>query len=263
MNDTLSSLPDFDRFQLLGISLRYKASTGSTNDDAIQWLEEGAPDYAAVTADEQTHGRGRFQRKWVTNPGAALAVSVILHPVGEEMQRLALFSPLAGIALSSAVEELYGISPQIKWPNDVLLHEKKVCGILTETHWVGSELKGVVIGSGVNVTPAALPPQETLTFPAGCLEAELARKVERWDLLAAYLEKLIHWRRHLGDDAFMDFWQKHLAFVDREVEIRGNLGVQISGRLKGIDPNGELLIQGDAQLHTVQVGDVHLRLRAS
>lgn len=246
-----------------GIHLQYLPSTGSTNDDALRWLEEGALEYTAVFADEQTKGRGRFQRRWITNPGAALAVSVVLYPKENERQFIALFAPLAGIALTDALEGLFGIAPQIKWPNDVLLGEKKVSGILTETHWVGSDLRGVVIGTGVNITTGAIPPEEMLTFSATCLEAELGYLVDRWELLAAYLEKLVTWRENLGKDSFMRYWQAHLAFVNRAVEIRGTQGVVVGGILEGISPDGELLIRDGAIQHSVQAGDVHLRLRAS
>jgi len=247
----------------LGIQMRYLSSTESTNDDALLWLEEGAPEYAAVVADEQTKGRGRFQRRWITNSGAALAVSVVLYPKEKERQHIALFAPLAGIALTTALEDSFGISPQIKWPNDVLLTEKKVSGILTETHWVGTELRGVVIGTGVNISTDSIPPREELTFPATCLETELGYFVDRWELLSAYLENLVTWRDNLGKDSFIQYWQAHLAFVDREVEIRGTQGAVVGGILKGISPDGDLFIQDGETQHRIQAGDVHLRLRAS
>ncbi len=252
-----------DHLSKRGIDLRYLESTGSTNDDALSWLEEGAPEYAAIFADEQTKGRGRLQREWVTNPGAALAVSVVVYPTQNEIRQIPLFAPLAGIALADALEGLFGLSPQIKWPNDVLLGEKKVSGILAETHWVGSDLRGMVIGTGVNITKGSIPPVEMLTFPATCLESELGFDVNRWEVLTAYLEKLVHWRGYLGKDIFMQYWMEHLAFKNRQVEISGTQGEVVGGILKGISPEGELLIQDGATRHCIQAGDVHLRLRAS
>lgn len=252
-----------ERLSRRGIDLRYLESTGSTNDDALRWLEEGAPEYAAVFADEQTKGRGRLQRKWVTNPGAALAVSVVLYPAQYEIRQIPLFAPLAGIALADALEGLFGLSPQIKWPNDVLLGEKKVSGILAESHWVGSDLRGMVIGTGVNITVGSIPPVEMLTFPATCLESELGIEVNRWQVLTSYLEKLVHWREYLGKDMFLQYWMEHLAFKNREVEISGTQAEIVSGILKGISPEGGLLIQEGTIQHCIQAGDVHLRLRES
>ena len=105
--------------------VRYYSETGSTNDLALQWLDSGAPDFALVAADRQTAGRGRMQRTWITNPGAALAFSLILHLDPKESKNAAMMPFIAGAGLSSALERLYSISPQVKWPNDILLEGKR------------------------------------------------------------------------------------------------------------------------------------------
>ncbi len=184
------------------MAYRYLPSTGSTNDDARIWLDEGAADLSIVVADEQTKGRGRFERKWHTRAGAALASSLILLPTEQERPLIHLFSPMTGIAVAATLEKLFGLHPQIKWPNDILLSGKKVCGILSETAWIGSELKGVVIGTGINITPDAIPPGETMNLPATCVEAEAGRPVDRWLVLREYLAQMIHWRSQLGNARF-------------------------------------------------------------
>ena len=117
--------------------LRYFDAAGSTNDIALQWIESGAEDFSLVVADQQTAGRGRMQRKWVTNPGAALAFSLILHLTPEEISLAGLIPFMAGAAVSSALEQLYSLTPQIKWPNDILLKKKKTAGILVEFYLAG------------------------------------------------------------------------------------------------------------------------------
>lgn len=241
--------------------LRYLPTTGSTNADALQWLESGAPDFSLVIADEQTAGRGRFDRRWITTPGAALAFTLILRPVPAEMPYIHLFSPLAGIGVSAALEKSLQLYPQIKWPNDVLIDRQKICGILTETSWNGDKLVGVVIGIGVNITPLSLPPAEMLSYPAACLEDKAGKTLDRWAILAEILHQLKGWRKKIAQDDFFEYWQNHLAFAGEEVEIRGAMGAEVEGRLVGIDPSGELVIETDNGEVSIQVGDVHLRLR--
>ncbi len=242
-------------------SIQYLPSTESTNDDAHTWMDQGAPDMSIVIADEQTKGRGRFHRKWHTRAGAALACSLIIRPIERERNLLHLLSPMAGIAVASTLEKLYSIQPQIKWPNDVLLSGKKVCGILSETAWIGDDLRGVVIGTGINITPRAIPPMEELTFPATCIETEAGLTVDRWQLLSEFLTQMIFWRSQLGNDLFFDYWRQRLAFLGEEVEIRGAMGHELDGALEGIADNGDLLIRSYLGLIPVKVGDVHLRLR--
>ena len=243
-------------------SARYLAQTGSTNTDALAWLSDGAEDFSVIAADEQTAGRGRFERKWVTNPGSALAFTLIIHPTERELPYIHLFSPLAGIAVTAGLENLLHLHPLIKWPNDVLIDRSKVCGILSETAWDGSAIRGIIIGIGINIAPSSLPPAGMLSFPATCLQDHLSISVDRWQVLAAILQQMKEWRARIGQPEFFEYWQQHLAFAGEEVEIKGALGAEVSGRLTGIDPSGELIIETEAGEVSVQVGDVHLRLRS-
>lgn len=240
---------------------RYETQTGSTNNDALAWLAEGVDDFSVIVADEQTAGRGRFERKWVTHPGVALAFTVIFHPREEEFPYIHLFSPLAGIAVAAGLDKLLHLKPQIKWPNDVLIERAKVCGILSETAWNGSRVEGVVVGIGINVLPQAIPPAQAVSFRATCLCDHYHDPIDRWQVLAEILQQMKDWRVKLGRPEFFQYWQEHLAFAGEEVEIQGALGAEVSGRLVGIDPSGELLIETEAGEVSVQVGDVHLRLR--
>jgi BirA family biotin operon repressor/biotin-[acetyl-CoA-carboxylase] ligase len=148
--------------------IHYFSEIGSTNDFAHTLLEEGAADGALVVADAQTQGRGRLGRKWITVPGAALAFSLALKPEAHELEHLAFFAPLAGLAVCQALVENYGLPAEVKWPNDVLIERRKTCGILVEAVWQGSQLQGVVAGIGVNVASSAVPPDDEVLFPATC-----------------------------------------------------------------------------------------------
>ena len=240
--------------------VRFFKSIDSTNSHCLNWASEGAVDLSLAIADHQSAGRGRADRKWVTNPGAALAFSLVLRPRERELSYLSFFSPLGALAIRAALVRLYDLAPEIKWPNDVLVSRKKLAGILVENAWEGTTLKAVVIGIGINITPAALPQASNVLFPATCVEDEAGSPVVRWELLAEILAQMIKIRDSLGSREFFDEWSAHLAFKGERVCISGNLEPDLIGRLTGIDRDGDLLIEtDDNECEKVKVGDVRLR----
>lgn len=247
------------RAALAGLPLaevRYCAVTGSTNDDAQRWLENGAADAALVVADQQTAGRGRLNRRWITAAGSALAFSLILHPTRAELSHLALLAPLAGLAVADGLAACCGLRAEIKWPNDVLLGRRKVCGILAETSWQGESLAGVVLGIGVNVAPSAIPPTDAVMFPATSVEDAAGRPVQRWELLAVILKALFTWRQQLGSPEFFLAWENRLAFKGEPVQVQTPSGA-VAGILAGIDPQGGLvLVTNSGKREVITVGDV-------
>ena len=250
------------RAQLRGLPLaevRFSAETGSTNDDAQRWLDAGAPDVSLVVADRQTSGRGRLNRQWITQAGAGLAFSLILRPTPEEMDHLSLFSPLAGLAVSDGLASCCGLHPEIKWPNDVLLLRRKVCGVLAETSWLADRLSGVVIGIGVNVAPSSVPPADTILFPAISVEEVTGYPVNRWELTAGILKAAFSWREKIATPEFFQSWEKRLAFKGEVVQVE-TPGGMLEGTLTGIDPQGGLVLHSSAgKQEVITVGDVHLR----
>lgn len=235
---------------------------GSTNDAALTWLEQGAPDFSLVMADLQTKGRGRFQRRWITQPGASLAFTVIFRlSQAEQNQPISLYAPLAGLAVWQAIEKSLGIQAQIKWPNDILLARRKTCGILAEASWLGSQLQGIVLGIGINVTADSLPAGAPVPmFPATWLEAHTSKLVNRFDLLAEVLRSLQYWRQNFANENFFTTWQEHLAFMGEEVRIEQMEKEPIIGKVTGIDSEGNLLLSlKNGQEKSIEVGDVHLR----
>ena len=241
--------------------LRVFDQIGSTNDEALHWIDEDAPDFALVIADQQSQGRGRLERQWITRPGASLAFSVILKPSPQEMSTaVALFAPLGGLAVWQALHDSLGLEPEIKWPNDILLQRQKCCGILAEAAWSGDQLNGIVLGIGLNITTDSLPPDAETRFPATWLEKHTDEPVDRFDLLAQVLDELQYWRTHLGSPEFFSAWQEHLAFKGEVVSIVENENSSIIGTEEGIDASGSLIIKNAAGENvTIAVGDVSLR----
>ncbi|MFL7869121.1 MAG: biotin--[acetyl-CoA-carboxylase] ligase [Anaerolineales bacterium] len=243
-------------------ALRYFDTIGSTNDEALAWASQDAPDFSLVIADEQTSGRGRMDRKWFTPPGAALALSLILRPTNVERAHPSRMTGLLALALVESLLQL-GLAPQIKWPNDVLLAERKVAGILVESSWVGARLDAMILGMGVNVLNAAIPPADQLLFPATSIETELGHTVERSSLLREILTSVHGWRPKLGTDAFLKAWDENLAFHGQQVQVEGRSGDPIIGELLGLEADGSLRLQNELNRSiTVRFGEVHLRLLA-
>jgi BirA family biotin operon repressor/biotin-[acetyl-CoA-carboxylase] ligase len=241
-------------------AIRYFDQTGSTNDEALAWADSGAPDGALVAADSQTAGRGRLARRWVTHPGAALACSLILRPHPWEIDRVGLFSPLGALAVAEALEKEFALQPRIKWPNDVLLDGRKVCGILLDASWLGDQLAALVIGIGVNVLAAAVPPPEELLFPATSVESALGRAVAREDLLRSVLASFFAWREKIASAEFLAAWDQRLAYRGERVEIEQAGAAPLTGTVLGVRDTGALRLRiasGDEIL--VIAGDVRLR----
>ena len=251
LNKLLSKLPIGD--------IKYFDSIGSTNDEALAWAANDAKDLSLVVADEQTAGRGRFDRKWFTPPGTALAFSLILRPSAAERPHL---SRMVGLAALSVADSLLarGLSPQIKWPNDILLNECKVAGILIESVWSGEDVDCIVIGMGVNILKGAVPDPDMLLFPATSLEDALGYPVERAEVLHDILAALIVLRPQLNTNEFMAKWERLLAYRDRQVQVEMGGEGSVIGNVSGLDKDGSLrLSDRDGKFLTVQFGDVRLR----
>ncbi len=240
--------------------IRYYDQVTSTNDVTLAWATEGAADLSLVVADEQTAGRGRAGRQWYTPAGAALAFSLIMRPAAAERHVIPIFTALGALAVAQALEK-YKFQPEIKWPNDILLNRRKVCGVLAEAVWVGSEVESVVLGIGLNVRAQAVPPPDVLDFPATSLEETAGRAFERESLLADILAALLEWRPRLGMDEFIRAWQEHLAFRGEMVRVWVKNEPERTGQVLGLDNDGSLRLRSpQGEIFSVYFGDVRLRL---
>ena len=242
--------------------VRFFDSIGSTNDEALAWVKNGAPDLSLVVADEQTLGRGRLDRPWFTPPKAGLAFSLILHPTYAEKPFLSRTVGLAALALTDALQTL-NLDPLIKWPNDVLLNGRKLAGILIEATWSEEEVSNLVIGMGINIAKAAVPSTDILGFPATSLENMLGYVPDRKELLHTILTNIIALRPHLGTEAFLSSWEKKLAYNGRQVRVEMGGEKSVSGRILGLESDGSLRLKDDdGKFISVRFGDVRLRLFA-
>lgn len=227
----------------LGEPLHFFESAGSTNDIALGLAGQGAPAGTLVLANEQTAGRGRLDRSWSTPRGVALALSLILRPGGMSSAGLMALNALGALAVAEAVEEL-ALNATIKWPNDVLIGQRKAAGVLVEAAWRGDEMEYAVLGIGVNVKQGSAPPDRAVRWPATSLEAAAGRSVGRVNLLARVLRSLDRWLEQLGSVELQQALERRLAYVGQTVEVRLRSGL-VEGTLLGLSAQGQLrLLEG-------------------
>lgn len=222
----------------------FKPTTTSTNADMIEQESQGAPHGALIVADCQTAGKGRHMRAWLSPPSVGLYVSILLRPKMPLAQ-----APLIGLAAAGAaaiaIEQLAGIRPQIKWPNDLLLNERKVAGILMESQLQPDGRYSVVVGLGVNVNTSRQDLPERSRFPASSIRIESGSRVSRAALLVGWLEPLesaIDLLEQGRSNPILRQWRDYAYRINQPVTVLAS-GHPITGTLLGTDPDGALLLQ--------------------
>jgi BirA family biotin operon repressor/biotin-[acetyl-CoA-carboxylase] ligase len=241
------------------------AQTGSTNADlAARAADEDLGEGVVLSADHQIAGRGRLGRTWSAPPRSGLAVSVLLAPRAVDVGRWSWLPLLAGLAVRDVLQEIAGLPAQLKWPNDVLVEERKICGILAELIAQPSG-PAVVIGAGLNVSLTA----DELPVPsATSLRLAGAATTDRHVLLRAYLRALEHrydrWRTAGGDPRRSGIgaaYREACITLGRDVRVELPTAEPVTGRADGVDDGGRLLvIDRHGHEHALAAGDVlHVR----
>ena len=242
------------RTRYLGRNLLYLQTTSSTQDVARAEAEGGAPVGTAVLAEEQTAGRGRLGRAWVSPAGENIHVTLVMRPPAPRLRVLSIVAPLA---IAEALEGI-GLAPRLKWPNDVLVGGRKIAGILIETELSGDAVKYALVGIGLNVNfdVEAVP---EIAAIATSVRRELGRDASREELLAALLNAFeARYEQALEGDAVFRAWRSRLETLGRRV--RATLGERVEeGVAEDVDAEGNLLVRrDDGSLAVVEAGDVTL-----
>lgn len=243
--------------QLIGREVIYQPVTTSTMDAARQAIGEGAREGTIVVADRQTAGRGRFDREWIAPAESSILLSIILYPRPEELPRINM---AAAIAVARSIEQVTGLRPAIKWPNDVLIGGKKVSGILIEADTAGVRPGYAVVGLAVNVNleTGAIP---EIADTATSLKEMLGRGVSRLDVLATLLGEFeaLYQALRRGEPIERE-WQARMETLGREVSVRCGDEVK-EGRAEAVDEDGNLLLRlADGSLVAISAGDVTLHV---
>ena len=232
-------------------------SLPSTNTEAARLADTGSAEGTIVVAHEQTAGRGRHDRSWISPPNAGLYLSLILRPQFA-IRRYTLIPLLAALAVHDALLDLFDLQADIKWPNDVLINKRKLCGILAET--VETKLgRAVIVGIGVNLTSEAFPTE--LREIATSLKQATEQTIEREQLLSAIVSSLSRRYAQLdtadGDREIISEWEKRSSYAfGRHVSVNSANEV-ITGITRGLEADGALRIETDeGTIVSVRAGDV-------
>lgn len=233
--------------------VKFFASVESTQNVAFDWLNTGAPSGAVVVADEQVAGRGRHGRGWVTPPGTAIAMSVILHPAVDALSQITM---LGALAIAQTLDRLGVDGVAIKWPNDVQISGKKVSGVLPEAAWNGDSLRGVALGMGINVRVDFSDTE--LAQTATSIETALGQAVSRVEVVAGVLARIDALLALPGADDIFVAWKSRLATMGQTVTVM-QAGDTLRGIAEDVAPDGALLLRrDDGVLVRVMAGDVTL-----
>ena len=215
------------------------------------WAEEGT----LVFAERQTAGKGRLGRSWLANPYENLTFSLVLRPTlpPEALNLLPLY---AAVAVAEAVEHETGLSVECKWPNDLLIGGKKTAGILLEGSLKEEGLEYVVLGIGVNVNQTSFP--DDISPRATSLKAEAGRDIDRILLLREILKSLeTHYAAIMkkGFRNLIPLWLSRTTMLNKEISVTQD-GTVISGIVKGLSPEGALILDAGGTEKTLFAGDV-------
>lgn len=233
------------------------AETGSTNDDAKALAREGAAAGTLVVADAQTKGRGRSGASWHSPPGENVYLSLVLRPA-LAASAVAPLTLVVGLAVRDAVARRVGRPVLVKWPNDVLVDEKKLAGILIEGQVRGDALASIVVGIGVNVAVRAFPPP--LDAIATSLAIAGASDLDRSTLVAEIVRNVARETERFAAQGLAPFLERlasNDALSGREVTVGGARGVA-----RGIDALGRLRVElADGSVHAAVSGHVEVSPR--
>jgi len=242
--------------QIVGKKILSYSSVDSTNTIAYKLGEEGLEEGSVIVAEEQKKGKGRLGREWISPKGVGIYLSCILRPhiLPVEVPKITL---LAAVAVTKAIREVSGLNVVIKWPNDILLGRKKICGILTELRAEQDTVNFVVIGIGINVNTE----KNDLPKEATSLKEEADKQIPRVELAKAVMQQLeSHYLKFKkqGFEPIIDEWRDFSGILGARVKvISQNKGIE--GQAQDIDNTGALIIRLDnGMLERVLAGDVRL-----
>ena len=246
------------------ITTRYHFETiDSTNKKASLLAKAGAPHGTLVTADTQEEGVGRRGRSWSSQQGAGIYMSMVLRPDIEPNQA-AMLTLVAAIAVQKAIEQTIEPfvceGPKIKWPNDIVLNKKKVCGILTELSLKSTEIDFLILGIGINVNNTSFP--EELSQAASSLFLELGKEVDKEGLITEVWKKFqVYYEMFLQTkdiSYFQEEYERILVNKEEKVRVLDPIG-EYTGIAKGVSSTGELIVNVDGKQNLVSGGEVSVR----
>ena len=239
-----------------GCEIVYYDETDSTNRQARMLAREGAAHGTLVIADRQSTGRGRRGRSWISPAGEGVFMSLIVRPDAPPSEVAKLSLTLA-LAVSRAIERETGLDARIKWPNDIVIGGRKVCGLLLEMDATAQKVESIVAGVGINVHQTAF--DEEIENTASSLDLLLGKRVSRSAIVRAFLTEFER-AMALADEEMMDAYRERSATIGQRVQVIGLSG-SYTGMATGITASGTLLVAPDdgGEAREVLAADVSVR----
>ena len=234
--------------------LHFAPVTNSTNTDALEAARAGAPHWSVYFADEQLAGRGRSNHQWHSAAGQGLYVSILIRP-NTNATALPLLPLIAGLAAAKAINEVSGLTVDLRWPNDLLIGQRKTGGILVEARTEADKIAYAVVGIGINVHQQEFAAD--LATPATSLDLETSRRISRQHLLISLLKSLEYETHTLSTPEAGETIPKQVEAAStwirgKRVHVHGPQAC--SGITAGLDAHGFLRVQTETGLITVQTG---------
>jgi BirA family transcriptional regulator, biotin operon repressor / biotin---[acetyl-CoA-carboxylase] ligase len=241
----------------LKIKTLHYESLPSTNTEVARLAADGAPEGLSIVADEQTKGRGRLQRTWSSPKGAGLYFSILLRPE-IPLHSWPLITFMAAVATGDALIGAAGLQTEIKWPNDLLAGERKICGILSETVDTSAG-RAAVVGIGINLTAGGYPPD--LIGVATSVEEETKQPANKEGLLASLQEAIANWYEQLVDHEglarILKAWIERSSYANGRLVDVVNGNETFRGTTRGVELDGALRVETQAkEIRIVRAGDV-------
>jgi BirA family transcriptional regulator, biotin operon repressor / biotin---[acetyl-CoA-carboxylase] ligase len=231
--------------------VHFAEATGSTNTDLLRLAEGGAPAWTVLAANHQEEGRGRLGRTWVSQPGSSLLVSILLRPELPPATA-AIITLGAGACMALACSVACGVDVGCKWPNDLVIHDRKLGGILVEAKLEGSHVDHVVVGTGVNLEQA----EEDFPPEISGLATSVAMEGGRPDAATLVFEYLFRLKRFCDPakpgfrETILDLYRRHCDTIGRPVSAITTDGVEVEGTATGVGDDGELVVAtADGPVH--------------
>jgi len=245
--------------RIIGRRIEYYEELESTNTEALRLALENAPEGTVVIADAQSEGRGRLDRIWESPPSLNLYLSVVLRP-DIPAAASSLVPLMIGVAVADIISKYGPGQVRLKWPNDVLIDGKKICGILTEMRTKTDRVHFIIVGIGVNIN------MRKLDFPRGIRETATSLRIltecelDRIDVAIRLFESLERWYRIFlsgGEAAIREKWLQYADIIGKRIEVVFKSETQ-RGTVVGLDEHGALLLEGETGVQQVLAGDVYI-----
>ncbi len=245
--------------RLIGRRIEYFEELESTNTEALRLALEDAPEGTVVIADGQSEGRGRLDRIWESPPSKNLYLSVVLRP-DIPAASASLIPLMVGVAVADVISKYCPGRVRLKWPNDVLIDGRKICGILTEMRTRADRVHFIIAGIGVNINMRKLDFPREIRETATSLRIWTDCEIDRLDVAIRLFENLERWYRIFlsgGEAAIREKWLHYADIIGKRIEVVFGKTIQ-RGTVTGLDETGALLLEGEAGVQQVLAGDVYI-----